>query len=85
MKLSSFARRPVLTVLVGAVAISFSGVLFRLSHVSPSTGAFYRCVWAVPPLVPIAYYERRVFGPRPVRSYVFAWIGGAFVSISMTR
>jgi drug/metabolite transporter (DMT)-like permease len=80
---SLLARRPVFTVLVGAVAISFSGVLFRLSHVSPSTGAFYRCVWAVPPLVPIAYYERRIFGPRPVRSYVFAWIAGAFFAADL--
>ena len=38
-------RRPVLAVLVAAVGISFSGILFRLSHdVSSSTGAFYRCV-----------------------------------------
>ena len=36
--------------LVGAVAIAFSGILFRLAHVSASTGAFYRCVWALPPL-----------------------------------
>jgi ATP-dependent Clp protease ATP-binding subunit ClpC len=45
VRLSALARRPALTVLVGAVAIAFSGILFRLAHVSPSTGAFYRCVW----------------------------------------
>jgi hypothetical protein len=31
----------VLVVLGGALAISFSAILFRLSHVSPSTGGFY--------------------------------------------
>src|SRR5215211_4937515 len=50
VRLSTLARRPALTVLVGAVAIAFSGILFRLAHVSPSTGAFYRCVWALPAL-----------------------------------
>ena len=43
------ARRPGLTVLVGAVAIAFSGIIFRVSHVSASTGAFYRCLLALPP------------------------------------
>jgi drug/metabolite transporter (DMT)-like permease len=77
VRISLLARRPALTVLVGAVAISFSGILFRLAHVSASTGAFYRCVWALPPLWVIARYEERRFGPRPVRSRYLAWIAGA--------
>ncbi|HEX9415495.1 MAG TPA: hypothetical protein VF895_02170, partial [Gaiellaceae bacterium] len=72
MRLSTLARRPALTVLVGAVAIAFSGILFRLSHVSPSTGAFYRCVWALPALWPIVRWEERRWGPRPRRARYFA-------------
>jgi drug/metabolite transporter (DMT)-like permease len=83
VRLSLLARRPGFTVLVGAVAIAFSGILFRLSHVSPSTGAFYRCVWALPPLWLIARYETRRFGPRPPRSRRFACIAGAFFAVDL--
>src|SRR5215211_7864565 len=83
MRLSTLARRPGITVLVGAVAIAFSGILFRLAHVSPSTGAFYRCVWALPPLWLIAQYERRRFGRRSFRSRRFAWIAGAFFAADL--
>jgi drug/metabolite transporter (DMT)-like permease len=79
----SLARRPELTVLVGAVAIAFSGILFELAHVSPSTGAFYRCVWALPPLVLIAGWERRRFGPRPLRSRYYAWIAGVLFAADL--
>jgi drug/metabolite transporter (DMT)-like permease len=79
----SLARRPELTVLVGAVAIAFSGILFELAHVSPSTGAFYRCVWALPPLVLIAGWERRRFGPRPPRSRYYAWIAGVLFAADL--
>src|SRR5207248_1391300 len=64
--LRGVGERPVLAVLVGAVAIAFSGVLFRLAHVSPSTGAFYRCVFALPPLWLLARVETRRHG-RPGR------------------
>jgi drug/metabolite transporter (DMT)-like permease len=83
VRFSVLARRPALTVLVGAVAIAFSGILFELAHVSPSTGAFYRCVWALPPLWLIARWERRRYGPRPARSRYYAWIAGAFFAADL--
>src|SRR6266542_6261701 len=83
MRLSTPARRPALTVLVGAVAIAFSGILFRLSHVSPSTGAFYRCVWALPALWPIVRWEERRWGPRPRRARYFAWLAGGFFAADL--
>jgi drug/metabolite transporter (DMT)-like permease len=72
------ARRPALTVFGGAVAITFSGILFRLAHVSPSTGAFFRCFWALPALWPIARWERRRWGSRTLRTRAFAWLAGLF-------
>jgi drug/metabolite transporter (DMT)-like permease len=75
--------RPVLAVLVGAVTISFSGILFRLSHVSPSTGAFYRCVWALPPLWYLSYREDRRYGPRPLRARSLAWLAGIFFAADL--
>ena len=69
--------------LVGAVAIAFSGILFRVSHVSPSTGAFYRCVWALPPLCALARVEDRRFGKRDRRSVGLAWVAGAFFAVDL--
>src|SRR5881394_649450 len=83
MRLSTLARRPALTVLVGAVAIAFSGILFRLSHVSPSTGAFYRCVWALPPLWIVSRLEQRRWGRRPLRLRGYAWVAGAFFAADL--
>jgi len=70
-------------VLPGAVAIAFSGILFRLAHVSPTTGAFYRCVWALPLLWLVARFEQRRWGPRPLRSRVFAWIAGVLFAADL--
>jgi len=70
-------------VLVGAVAIAFSGILFRLSHVSPSTGAFYRCVWALPPLWVLARLEDRRYGNRRGRALWLAWLAGAFLAVDL--
>lgn len=76
-------QRPVLAVLVGAVAIAFSGILFRLSHVSASTGAFYRCFLALPPLWLLARRERRRYGPPPRRATKLGWIAGAFFAVDL--
>jgi drug/metabolite transporter (DMT)-like permease len=81
--LRDVGQRPVLAVLVGAVAIAFSGILFRLSHVSPSTGAFYRCVWALPALWLIVRWEERRWGPRPMRARYLAWLAGAFFAADL--
>jgi drug/metabolite transporter (DMT)-like permease len=81
--LPGVGQRPVLTVLVGAVAIAFSGILFRLSHVSASTGAFYRCVWALPPLWWLARFEDRRFGKPPRRSVALAWVAGTFFAVDL--
>jgi drug/metabolite transporter (DMT)-like permease len=83
VRLSTLARRPELTVLVGAVAISFSGILFRLSHVSPSTGAFFRCFWALPPLWAIAHWEERRLGRRSMRARQLAWLAGGFFAVDL--
>src|SRR2546430_14647076 len=81
--LRGVGQGPVPAVLVGAVAIAFSGVLFRLAHVSPSTGAFYRCVFALPPLWLLARREDRLHGPRTRRALRLAWIAGAFFAADL--
>lgn len=76
-------QRPVLAVLVGAVAIAFSGILFRLAEVSASTGAFFRCLFALPPLWLLARLEDRQYGPRRGRAVWMAWIAGAFFAVDL--
>jgi drug/metabolite transporter (DMT)-like permease len=74
---------PVLAALVGAFCIAFSGILFRLAHVSPSTGAFFRCVWALPPLWWLARREDRRYGPRSRRARLLAAAAGVFFAVDL--
>jgi drug/metabolite transporter (DMT)-like permease len=76
-------NRPVLAALTGAVAISFSGILFRVAHVSPSTGAVFRCLYAVPPLWLLAKLEDRRYGPRPLKQRALAWLAGLFFAVDL--
>jgi drug/metabolite transporter (DMT)-like permease len=75
--------RPALGVLIGAFLIAFSGILFRKSHVSPTTGAFFRCFWALPPLWLLALVEDRRLGPRPRTLQRAAWLGGVFFAADL--
>jgi drug/metabolite transporter (DMT)-like permease len=76
-------NRPILAALTGAVAISFSGILFRVAHVSPSTGAVFRCLYALPPLWLLARWEDRRFGPRPLKQRALAWLAGLFFAVDL--
>ena len=76
-------RSPTVFALAGAVAIAFSAILYRLADVSPSTGAFYRCAFAVPPLLVLAWLEDRRLGPRPWRTRLWAGVAGAFLAVDL--
>ena len=76
--------RPALGVLLGAVLIAFSGILFRKSHVSPATGAFFRCFWALPFLLARSRSGRTAgSGPRPQTVRRAAWLAGAFFAADL--
>jgi drug/metabolite transporter (DMT)-like permease len=75
--------RPTLPALAGAVAIAFSAILYRYADVSPSTGAFFRCAYAVPPLLLLAWWEDRRLGPRPWRTRMWAWLAGVFFTADL--
>jgi drug/metabolite transporter (DMT)-like permease len=83
MRLSRLGRRPIAVVLVAAVAIAFSGILYRVADVSPSTGAFFRCLWALPPLWLLARMEDRLHGPRSARARRLAWLAGTFFAADL--
>jgi drug/metabolite transporter (DMT)-like permease len=69
--------------LLGAVTIAFSSILVRLSHASPSTAAIFRCVFALPVLVVLAWLEDRRFGSRPWRERRFVVAAGAFLAADL--
>ena len=57
--MSADDRRTMLIALAGAVAISFSPVFYIYSDTNPSTGAFFRMLYALPALALLAYLVRK--------------------------
>lgn len=77
------AERPVLAAVLGALTIAGSAVLVSLADVPPSTAAFFRCAYALPPLALLAWFERRRYGPRAAGQSRLAWIAGAFFAADL--
>ncbi|MFI7613902.1 DMT family transporter [Nonomuraea terrae] len=76
-------RRIVLIAVAGALIISTSGPLVRLSDVAPATSALFRCAYAVPPIVLLAWLERRRLGPMPRKALVPAWAAGVTFALDL--
>jgi drug/metabolite transporter (DMT)-like permease len=76
-------RRIVLIAIVGALVISTSAPLVRLSGVEPATSALFRCAYAVPPMVLMAWLERRRLGPMPFKALGFAWLAGVTFALDL--
>jgi drug/metabolite transporter (DMT)-like permease len=76
-------QHPARAALAGAVAIAFSGILYKAADVSPSTGAFFRCFYALPALWIFVHFEERMLGPRPAESQRWAWLAGAFFAADL--
>jgi drug/metabolite transporter (DMT)-like permease len=76
--LEPIARRPRLAALVGAMCIAFSGIFYRYAHVSPETATAFRCLYGLPILALVGWYEQRQFGPLPSRAVWLAVIAGVF-------
>jgi drug/metabolite transporter (DMT)-like permease len=64
----------------GALTIAFSAILVRLTDVSPSTAAVFRCAYAVPVLALLAWREQRLYGPRKRRLSLSIWAGLFFAA-----
>jgi drug/metabolite transporter (DMT)-like permease len=76
-------QHPARAALAGAVAIAFSGILYKAADASPSTGAFFRCFYALPALWIFVRFEERILGPRPAESRRWAWLAGAFFAADL--
>ena len=82
--LDAIARRPRMAALLGALCIAFSGILYRLAEVSPSTGTVFRALFGLPLLGLVAYAERRRYGPLPMRAVRLAAVAGVFFAGDLT-
>jgi drug/metabolite transporter (DMT)-like permease len=76
-----YNRRALLTVAVGAASISASAILIQLAGTGPATTAFYRCVFALPVLIPLLVLEQRRHGPRPLRARLGTLAAGVFLAV----
>jgi drug/metabolite transporter (DMT)-like permease len=79
----SVLRHPARAALAGALAIAFSAILYRTAEVSPETGAFFRCAYALPALWLVVRLEERLLGPRPRELRLTAWAAGAFFAADL--
>lgn len=70
------ADRPALATALGAIGVSSSGLFVALSNTSPGTVTFYRCVFALPLLAPLAIAERRRCGAPTTRQHWWAVAAG---------
>ena len=71
-----------LAALAGAIAITFSPILVRLSGGSPATVAFWRLTYAVP-MVAVAWLAVRRADHRPIRARVQAGAAGLFLALDL--
>jgi drug/metabolite transporter (DMT)-like permease len=58
-------------------------VLVRLSGSDPVTVAIFRCLYALPVLGAITYFETKRHGPLPSKARNLAWIAGIFFTIDL--
>jgi drug/metabolite transporter (DMT)-like permease len=71
-----------LAALIGALAISFSAILYALAEVSPITGAFYRSLYALPVLFGL-WWVRRSQDTRPRGKRLIAFGAGLLLGLDI--
>jgi EamA-like transporter family len=81
---TAVTERPVGAAALGALVIAFSAILVRLAEVSPSTAAFFRCLYALPVLGVLAWMERKRYGPRSRRDRLLALGAGVLLAADLT-
>ena len=76
--LAAVGRFPRAAALAGAFCITFSGIFYRWSGVSPATGVVFRCLYGLPLLLLVAWFEQREFGPMSRRTIALSALAGVF-------
>jgi drug/metabolite transporter (DMT)-like permease len=81
--MSTLASHPRAMAVMGALTIAWSSILVRLAETTPSTAAVFRCVYAMPVLLALAWLEDRRLGPRPARGRMLALLAGVFFAVDL--
>jgi drug/metabolite transporter (DMT)-like permease len=78
------SERPRLAALLGATCIAFSGIFYRYADVSPSTATVFRCLYGLPLLAAVAWFEHRRYGGMPWSTVRVAAVAGVFFAGDLT-
>jgi drug/metabolite transporter (DMT)-like permease len=81
--LAPFEARPRLSAVLGALAIAFSGIFYRLSAVSPATAVFFRALYGLPLLVLVARAEDRRLGAMSRRAVGLSAAAGLCFAVDL--
>lgn len=65
------------------MVIAFSGILVRLAEETPETVAVFRCLYALPALGALAWWERRRYGARPAKDRWLGALAGVFFAADL--
>jgi drug/metabolite transporter (DMT)-like permease len=60
------------------MCIAFSGIFYRYAEVTPATATVFRCLYGLPILALVGWYEHRRYGPLPSRAVWLAVVAGVF-------
>jgi drug/metabolite transporter (DMT)-like permease len=60
------------------MCIAFSGIFYRFAEVTPATATTFRCLYGLPILAFVGWYEHRRFGALSMRTVWLAVIAGVF-------
>lgn len=60
------------------MCIAFSGIFYRYAEVTPATATVFRCLYGLPILALVGWYEHRRYGPLPSRAVWLAMVAGLF-------
>ena len=77
------AEHPRLAALFGALCITFSGIFYRWSGVSPETGVVFRALYGLPFLAAVAAVEWRRRGPMTPRAIRLSLLAGVFFTADL--
>lgn len=81
--LTAVTARPRLAAVLGALAIASSGIFYRWSGVSPSTGVLFRCLYGLPILLLVAGIESRRLGAMSRRTLGVSVVAGLFFGVDL--
>lgn len=63
--------------------IAFSGIFYRYAEVTPATATVFRCLYGLPILALVGWWEHRRYGPLPPRAIWLAVVAGVFFAADL--